>query len=73
MIYFYWTTKNAEHIAEHGVTMGEAENVVLNPSRGYPLVQADGKLLVRGQTSEGRYGTGDRCDFRGACQALDRC
>jgi uncharacterized DUF497 family protein len=55
MIYFYWTTKNAEHIAEHGVTIGEAEYVVLNPARGYPLVQADAKLLVRGQTPQGQY------------------
>ena len=49
---FIWTTKNVEHIAEHGITPAEAAHVVLNGRTSY---HGDGKWLARGQTEAGRY------------------
>jgi hypothetical protein len=52
---FIWTIKNVEHIAEHGITPEEAEQVVTKPARSYPHYKGDGKWLARGQTTDGRY------------------
>src|SRR4051812_22518875 len=52
---FIWTSKNVAHIAEHGITTDEAEEVVTHPARSYPQYQGDGKWLARGQTNAGRY------------------
>ena len=54
MISFRWIDWNVEHIAEHGVTVEEAEWVVRHPARGYPSKHRKGHA-VRGQTSEGRW------------------
>jgi len=35
---FIWTTKNIEHIAEHGIEPAEAEHVVTNAKSPYPQV-----------------------------------
>jgi len=49
---FIWNAKNVAHIAEHGITPGEAEHVVLTGRRTY---LTEGKWLARGQTEAGRY------------------
>jgi hypothetical protein len=55
VIYFHWTDKNVDHIAEHGVVPAEAEHVVAHPAAGYPIPHAGDKILARGQTAAGRY------------------
>jgi uncharacterized DUF497 family protein len=46
---------NVGHIAEHGVSREDAEYVVLHAQRPYPSFEGDGKWMVRGQDSAGRY------------------
>jgi hypothetical protein len=53
-VIFEWTRGNIDHIAEHGVTPFEAEFVVRHAAPPWPLENA-GRLLVWGQTSQGRY------------------
>jgi uncharacterized DUF497 family protein len=52
---FIWTDWNVEHIAEHGITTGDAEYVVLNARPPFPRQHGDDKWLVRGQTQSGQY------------------
>ena len=52
---FRWNDWNVEHIELHGVTPEEAEEVVRGAKRPYPRDIGDDKLLVRGQTEDGRY------------------
>jgi hypothetical protein len=52
---FAWDSINCEHIAKHAVTPREAEEAISGARRPYPRLVADGKLIVRGQTSAGRY------------------
>jgi hypothetical protein len=52
---FIWTTKNIEHIAEHGIEPLEAEHAVINARSPYPQVWGDDKWMVRGQTAAGRF------------------
>lgn len=49
-----WTADREEHIARHGVSAGEVEQVVF----GRPIFiddQMDGSTIVLGQTADGRY------------------
>ncbi|MCG3125507.1 MAG: hypothetical protein CHACPFDD_00330 [Phycisphaerae bacterium] len=51
---FRWDDRNLEHVPSHGVTPGEAEYVVSNTGRLYPLHRADDKWLAWGQAEGGR-------------------
>jgi uncharacterized DUF497 family protein len=52
---FRWNTWNSEHIADHGITRSEAEDVVIRARRPYPQRVGAGKYLAVGQTSSGSY------------------
>ena len=52
---FRWNEWNVEHVGKHGVTIPEAESVVLDARRPYPSYEGDGKFLVRGRASAGRF------------------
>jgi uncharacterized DUF497 family protein len=49
---FRWNAWNTEHVGRHGVSPAEAEQVVRS---GRPLYRGDGKYLVRGRGSGGRW------------------
>jgi uncharacterized DUF497 family protein len=51
---FRWNEWNIDHIAEHGVRPDEAETVVRNAKRPYPMRHVDDKWLVRGRGLGGR-------------------
>ena len=51
-MYFRWNAWNIEHIGRHGVSPQEAEQVVRG---GRPLYRGDGKYLVQGRGSGGRW------------------
>jgi uncharacterized DUF497 family protein len=46
---------NVEHIAEHGITVDEAEEVVLDPRSRSGKSRRSGRPQVFGWTSSGRY------------------
>ena len=50
---FRWNQWNLEHITRHGVKPEEAEAVVSNARRPYPLHRQDGKWLVWGRVVGG--------------------
>jgi uncharacterized DUF497 family protein len=52
---FAWDDRNHEHIAKHGVTHGEAEEVVRNSKSPCPMEVGEGKLVVWGFTAVGRH------------------
>ena len=52
---FRWNPWNLEHIAGHGVSPEEAEQVVLRAERPYPQARADGKWCVVGRGHGGRW------------------
>jgi hypothetical protein len=52
---FRWNDWNLGHIAEHGIVATDAEFVVNNAKTPFPQYQGDGKFLVWGQNSAGRY------------------
>ena len=52
---FSWDDWNIDHIAEHNVTRREAEYVVTHADPPFPSESNDGKLVVWGQTRDGRY------------------
>lgn len=54
-VIFSWDDWNREHIARHGVTPEEAEEVVANATAPFPREEGDGKYLVWGKTAAGRY------------------
>ncbi len=51
---FRWNEWNVEHIAGHGVTPEEAEEVVESASGPFPRLIGDDKLLVWGPGSGGK-------------------
>ena len=53
MLEFRWNRWNVEHIAEHGVSPDQAEEVVRGAARPYPLHREDDKWLVWSRTSGG--------------------
>jgi len=52
---FRWNQWNVGHIGEHGISPEEAEFVVSRARRPFPRELGNGKVLVYGQTPEGRY------------------
>jgi uncharacterized protein len=52
---FRWNGWNIDHIARHGVSPVEAEEVVLGAVPPYPSYEGDEKYQVRGQTQDGRF------------------
>jgi uncharacterized DUF497 family protein len=52
---FRWIRWNLDHIAGHGVTVAEAEDLVNFPVRPYPARIGGGKYQVRGKTPGGDY------------------
>ena len=52
---FRWNEWNIEHLAEHGVSPVEAEELVCSAIRPYPRKIGDGKYIVRGRTQAGVY------------------
>ncbi len=52
---FSWDDENREHIAKHGVSTEEAEDVVRGARPPFPGMLEDDKLLVWGPTNAGRY------------------
>ena len=51
---YRWNNWNVDHIAAHGVTPHEAQEVVDHARDGYPRFVGDGKWLVHGRTLDGR-------------------
>ena len=52
---FSWNDWNTAHIAKHGVTREEAEQVIRGARPPYPQQVDDDKLLAWGQTAAGRF------------------
>ncbi len=52
---FRWNDWNIDHIAEHNVTVDEAEYLMEHPAPGYPEYIGNGRYRVRGQSPQGRY------------------
>jgi uncharacterized DUF497 family protein len=52
---FRWNADNIDHLAEHGVSPQEAQQVMRNARPPYPRAIQDGKFVVCGQTHEGVY------------------
>jgi uncharacterized DUF497 family protein len=51
---FRWNEWNIEHLARHGVSPEEAERVIRNARRPYPVQREEEKWLVWGPNSGGR-------------------
>ncbi len=51
---FRWNAWNVEHLARHGITPEEAEDVIASALRPYPRRIDDDKLLVWGPGRGGR-------------------
>jgi uncharacterized DUF497 family protein len=52
---FRWNEWNLEHIAEHGISPEEAQEIVRAARRPYPRLEGKRQYRVRGQTSDGHY------------------
>ena len=52
---FSWEELNREHIARHGVSPAEAEEVVLSAEDPFPATIEGDKLVVWGATGSGRH------------------
>ena len=55
MAVFIWDDKNTAHIAEHGITVEDAQYVVDHARSPYPMPHGDAKFFVRGRTRSGDY------------------
>lgn len=51
---FRWNEWNLEHLAEHGVRPDEAEALVENATRPFPMQPGEGRHLVWGRGDGGR-------------------
>lgn len=51
---FRWNEWNLDHVTKHGISTVDAEYVVLNAVRPYPLRREDEKWLVWGPTPAAR-------------------
>ena len=49
-----WTDGNLEHLAEHGITPEEAEQVLRDPARE-EVSRSSGRPIAMGYTSDGRW------------------
>ena len=52
---FAWDDNNRTHLAKHNVRPEEAEEVVVGVRPPFPMEIGDEKLVVWGQTDDGRY------------------
>jgi hypothetical protein len=52
---FSWDDVNRDHVAEHGVGPGEAEEVVRGAEAPFPQTIEGDKFVVWGATDSGRY------------------
>ncbi len=52
---FQWNAGNGRHIAKHGVTEAEAQEVADHARPPFPRAIEDDKHLVWGRTESGRY------------------
>ena len=52
---FRWNEWNLEHATRHGVSVEEIESLIAAAMPPYPEDIGDGKLMVVGQGSGGRY------------------
>lgn len=52
---FRWNADNVIHVADHGVSPDEAEQVLRAARPPYPRAIENGKLVVWGQTDGGVY------------------
>ena len=50
---FRWNRWNVDHIAQHGVSPDQAEEVIRDATRPYPVHREDDKWLVWGKTTGG--------------------
>ena len=55
MIEFVWDDDNEEHVGKHGVTPAEAEHVVYNAARPWPMYK--GRGTTSGSSRAGGRGT----------------
>jgi uncharacterized DUF497 family protein len=55
MLIFAWDQTNRQHLAKHAVSPQEAQEIVDGAAAPYPMEIGDDKLVVWGQTSDGRY------------------
>jgi uncharacterized DUF497 family protein len=46
---------NVQHIAEHGVTVEEVEEVLADPDNSTEASESSDRLVTFGETAEGRY------------------
>lgn len=46
---------NVQHVAEHGITPKEVEEVLLNPDNAAGFSRSSGRPITFGYTSSGRY------------------
>jgi len=53
VFWFGWNEWNIDHVQRHGVSAEEAEAVVINARRPFPLRRADDKRLVWGAATAG--------------------
>lgn len=52
---FRWNEWNREHIAQHGVSIDEAESLIRAAAQPFPRKLEDDKWLVIGRGSGGRF------------------
>lgn len=55
MFLYRWIPWNVAKCESHGVSPGEAEYVIGHARRPFPVCVDDEKVLVWGQTEDGRY------------------
>lgn len=55
MMVFAWDDVNRDHVAKHDVSPDEAEHVVRSARPPFPRAVGDGKYMVWGRTTGGRY------------------
>jgi hypothetical protein len=52
--FFIWNDEIIGHIAEHGLTQDEYEEIVCNPN-DVDISQSSGRFVAFGETSSGKY------------------
>ncbi|MEJ7639349.1 MAG: DUF4258 domain-containing protein [Singulisphaera sp.] len=46
---------NVRHIAEHGITVEDVEEVISDPANSTSVSNSSGRAITFGETSDGRY------------------
>jgi uncharacterized DUF497 family protein len=52
--FFHWDEENIQHVADHGITQAEFEEMVMDPERVEPS-RSSGRPIAFGETSTGKY------------------